>query len=143
MMKKQYERVITFGTFDLFHIGHLQIINRAKQLGRFLTVGISTDDLNLSKKGQLPIYCEKDRMEIVQNIKAVDEVFLEYSLEEKANYIIRSGADLLVMGDDWDGKFDWCKSVCDVIYLPRTPNISSTEIKQDVADRKSPSLIPK
>lgn len=135
---KLYDRVITFGTFDLFHVGHLRIINRAKLLGNYLVVGVSTDALNYAKKTQYPIYTESDRMEIVQSLKAVDEVFLERRLEDKADYISHYNASLLVMGDDWYGKFDWCKGKCDVIYLPRTPNISSTEIKIDVIDRSRP-----
>lgn len=129
---KPYKRIITFGTYDLFHIGHLRIISRAKDLGEHLIVGISTDELNFSKKNLYPIYNQNDRLEIVKNIKGVDDVFFEESLDQKKYYIQNFKADALVMGDDWQGKFDWCKDVCEVIYLSRTPNISSTQIKADV-----------
>jgi glycerol-3-phosphate cytidylyltransferase len=126
-------RVITFGTFDLFHIGHVEILRRCKERGDYLIVGVSSDNLN-KKKGKTSIYDEKSRMEIVKSIKYVDEVFLEESLEEKDNYIKINQADLLVMGDDWLGKFDWVS--CPVIYLPRTPEISTTEIKFQIAKYK-------
>ncbi|MHA7115250.1 adenylyltransferase/cytidyltransferase family protein [Pseudomonas promysalinigenes] len=131
-MKTRYNTIITFGTFDLFHIGHLNILKRAKALGQKLIVGISTDALNLAKKDILPIYNECDRLEIVKNIQGVDEVFFEESLDLKGEYIKKYGADALVMGDDWIGRFDWCTEFCEVIYLPRTPEISSTQIKEDV-----------
>ena len=135
-MFSKFERVITFGTFDLFHIGHLRIIQRAKEYGHYLIVGISTDDLNFRKKNDYPIYNESDRLNIVSGLRAVDEVFLEESLERKKDYILNFKADLLIMGDDWHGKFDWCKDICEVIYLPRTPEISSSEIKVNVAERE-------
>jgi len=131
-MTPQYNTIITFGTFDLFHIGHLNILKRAKTFGRTLVVGISTDALNLSKKNVLPIYNQHDRLEIVKNIQGVDTVFFEESLEMKGDYIKEYGADALIMGDDWIGRFDWCNEFCEVIYLPRTPEISSTQIKQEV-----------
>lgn len=124
--------IITFGTFDLFHIGHLNILRRARNLGSSLVVGVSSDSLNLSKKGSYPTYNENDRIEIVSAIKYVDSVFLEESLEKKADYILEFKADILVMGDDWTGKFDWVSDVCQVTYLPRTKNISTTEIRQDI-----------
>lgn len=122
------KRVITFGTFDVFHIGHLNILERARSLGDHLTVGVSSDALNEKKKGRLPIYAEKERMRIVAALKCVDGVFLEESLERKREYILEHRADLLVMGDDWRGRFDDLKDICDVVYLPRTPSISTTEI---------------
>ena len=122
------KRVITFGTFDLFHIGHLRILQRAKELGHYLIVGISTDQLNFNKKQKTPIYSEEDRADIIGSLKLVDEVFFEESLELKGEYIKQHKADILVMGDDWKGRFDEFNSVCEVIYLPRTPSISTTEI---------------
>ncbi|NRD72062.1 adenylyltransferase/cytidyltransferase family protein [Shewanella sp. VB17] len=121
-------RVITFGTFDMFHIGHLNIIERASQVGIHLTVGVSSDELNFSKKQRFPICNERDRMRIVHALSCVNEVFLEESLELKAQYIKTHKADCLVMGDDWLGKFDEFKPLCDVIYLPRTPAISTTQL---------------
>ncbi|WP_099587991.1 adenylyltransferase/cytidyltransferase family protein [Escherichia albertii] len=122
------KRVITFGTFDVFHVGHINILERASKLGDYLIVGVSSDKLNFSKKDRYPIYNEKDRMKIISSLRFVNEVFIEESLELKLEYIKKYNVDLLVMGDDWTGKFDWVKSNCEVIYLPRTPSISTTEI---------------
>lgn len=129
-------RIITFGTFDLFHIGHLQILKRAKALGSHLTVGISTDALNFSKKQRNPVCNEDDRMEIIRELKCVNDVFFEESLALKRQYIIEHKADILLMGDDWQGKFDEFKDICEVIYLPRTPSISTTELIEVVKSRK-------
>jgi glycerol-3-phosphate cytidylyltransferase len=122
-------KVITFGSFDLLHIGHINILRRAKELGDELIVGVSTDDLHFSKKKEYPVYNQDDRLNIVKAIRFVDEVFFEESLELKKEYILKYKADVLVMGDDWKGKFDWVSDVCKVIYLKRTPNISTTKIK--------------
>jgi glycerol-3-phosphate cytidylyltransferase len=120
--------IITFGTYDLFHIGHLRIINRSKKLGDKLIVGISTDELNYNKKKKYPVFSQEERLEIIKNLKDVDEVFFEESLEKKREYILKYKADILVMGDDWIGRFDEFKDICDVIYLPRTKDISTTEL---------------
>lgn len=122
------KNVITFGTFDLFHYGHLRILERASELGDRLIVGVSSDMLNFSKKGRKPICSENERMKIISALKCVSEVFLEESLELKEKYIKRYRADILVMGDDWKGKFDCFNKICKVIYLERTPSISTTEI---------------
>ncbi|MGO3848383.1 adenylyltransferase/cytidyltransferase family protein [Pseudoalteromonas sp. KG3] len=122
------KRVITFGTFDIFHVGHINILERAKALGDYLIVGVSSDALNMSKKGRNPVYSEADRVRIISSLRCVDEVFIEHSLELKGAYISEHKADLLVMGDDWAGRFDEFKSLCDVKYLTRTPSISTTEI---------------
>jgi glycerol-3-phosphate cytidylyltransferase len=122
------KRIITFGTFDVFHVGHVRILERAKELGDHLIVGVSSDALNFSKKGRHPIYCEQDRKKIISSLACVDEVFYEQSLELKSQYIDEFSADILVMGDDWKGKFDHLKDQCEVIYLTRTPSISTTEI---------------
>ncbi|WP_281212849.1 adenylyltransferase/cytidyltransferase family protein [Shewanella insulae] len=129
-------RIITFGTFDMFHIGHLNIIERARELGEHLTVGVSSDALNFSKKQRYPICNEHDRMRIVKALACVDEVFLEESLELKAEYIQAHKADILVMGDDWQGKFDHLKPLCQVVYLPRTPAISTTQLIEVVREIK-------
>lgn len=125
-------RVITFGTFDLFHIGHLRIIQRARALGDYLVVGVSTDELNFSKKGEYPAYSEDERMEILRSVRHVDEVFPEESLALKREYILRHRADILVMGDDWKGRFDEFKDICAVVYLERTHNISTTQVKTEI-----------
>jgi glycerol-3-phosphate cytidylyltransferase len=120
------KRVITFGTFDLLHLGHLTILERARNLGDWLVVGVSTDALNLSKKGRPPVQGEKERMRIVRALRVVDEVFAEESLEFKREYLERYRADVLVMGEDWAGKFDEFSTLCEVVYLARTPSISTT-----------------
>jgi glycerol-3-phosphate cytidylyltransferase len=126
------KRVITFGTFDIFHIGHLNIIKRAAALGDELYVGVSTDNLNFNKKNHPTIFKEKERLEIIKNIKGVTEAFFEESLQLKRDYILKYKIDILVMGDDWKGKFDDLNNVCETVYLPRTKNISSTDIKEAV-----------
>ncbi|MGR5142811.1 adenylyltransferase/cytidyltransferase family protein [Photobacterium sp. DNB23_23_1] len=122
------KRIITFGTFDVFHIGHINILERCASLGDTLIVGISSDQLNFSKKNRSPIYDQESRIKIVQSLKFVDEVFIEHSLERKREYIEFYRADVLAMGDDWKGKFDELNDICEVVYFPRTPSISTTEI---------------
>lgn len=132
MNSKNHVTVITFGTFDLFHIGHVSILQRAAALGQRLVVGVSTDQLNFSKKAVFPTINETDRCEIIRSVRCVDEVFLEESLELKPEYIRHYQADILVMGEDWAGKFDQFSNLCRVIYLKRTAGISTTSIKQDL-----------
>ena len=124
--------VITFGTFDVFHVGHLRLLERAKSFGDYLIVGVSTDKLNLSKKGRAPVYPQTERYEIVSAMKCVDEAFFEESLKLKGEYISKTGAAVLVMGDDWQGKFDEFSTLCEVVYLPRTPAISTTEVIEKI-----------
>lgn len=120
--------VLTFGTFDVLHVGHVSILERARSLGDRLLVGVSSDALNLSKKGRRPVYPESDRLRLIAALRCVDGVFVEESLELKGEYLRRHAADVLVMGDDWAGRFDEFRSICEVVYLPRTPSISTTEI---------------
>ncbi len=122
------KRVITFGTFDVFHIGHINILERAKKQGDYLVVGVSSDQLNFEKKQRYPVYPQDQRVRILESLRYVDEVFIEKSLELKAQYIKEYQADVLVMGDDWAGKFNDMQEHCEVIYLPRTPSISTSEI---------------
>ena len=129
--------VITFGTFDVFHVGHIRVLQRAAALGDRLVVGVSADALNVAKKGRAPIYSQDERMEIVASLRVVDDVFVEESLERKRHYIVEYGADILVMGDDWEGKFDWVSDVCEVIYLPRTPSVSTTGLIEHIASLRS------
>ena len=126
------KKVITFGTFDLLHEGHIRILERAKALGDYLIVGISTDKLNATK-GKLSIFPQEQRLSYINALSCVDEVFLEESLEKKDFYIKKYEADLLVMGHDWEGKFDWVS--CSTLYLPRTENISSTAIKTNISEK--------
>ncbi|HEB9325616.1 TPA: adenylyltransferase/cytidyltransferase family protein [Campylobacter jejuni] len=122
------KNVITFGTFDLFHYGHLRILERAASLGDKLIVGVSSDSLNFAKKHRYPIYSEQERLNIISSLKCVSCVFLEEALELKRDYLLKYQANILVMGDDWKGKFDCFNDICDVIYFERTPSISTTEI---------------
>ena len=126
--------VITFGTFDVFHVGHLRVIERAAAQGDRLVVGVSSDALNLSKKGREPVFSQSERIEIVSALKPVDEVFVEESLELKRDYLVEHGADVLAMGDDWAGRFDEFGDICQVHYLPRTPSISTTELIEKISD---------
>ncbi|MCH8553449.1 MAG: adenylyltransferase/cytidyltransferase family protein [Natronospirillum sp.] len=120
--------VITFGTFDILHYGHIRILKRAREMGDRLVVGVSSDTLNERKKGRKPVYSQEERLAILTAIRYVDEVFVEESLELKRDYILQHKADKLVMGNDWAGKFDEFNDVCEVIYLERTPSISTTSI---------------
>lgn len=122
------KRVITFGTFDVFHVGHINILERCASLGDTLVVGVSSDALNFSKKQRNPIYSEQDRLKIIQSLSFVDEVFIEHSLEKKREYIEFFRGDVLAMGDDWKGRFDEFSDICEVVYFPRTPSISTSEI---------------
>jgi glycerol-3-phosphate cytidylyltransferase len=122
------KKVITYGTFDLFHIGHLNILRRSKALGDYLVVAVSTDEFN-ALKGKVCTYPYDQRAEIVRAIKFVDEVIPENNWEQKIEDIKSNGIDIFVMGDDWTGKFDFLKEYCEVVYLPRTEGISTTEIK--------------
>lgn len=128
------KRIVTFGTFDIFHQGHLEILKRASSYGDELIVGISSDNLNFNKKQRYPVYSQKERMEIISSLKFVSEVFLEESLELKREYLLKYGADCLVMGCDWTGKFDEFNDICEVLYLPRTPDISTTEIIEKIKE---------
>lgn len=122
------KRVITFGTYDLLHRGHVRLLTRARALGTHLTVGVSSDALNFAKKARNPFHSQDERLEIVAALRSVDEVFVEESLDLKGDYIRAHRADLLVMGHDWEGRFDEFRSLCEVVYLPRTEGISTTEI---------------
>lgn len=132
LLQLNRKRVLTFGTFDLFHFGHLKLLERAAKLGDELFVGISSDKLNFLKKNRFPIMNEYERAHIVASLKFVNSVFLEESLDLKKTYLLRYEADILVMGDDWTGKFDEFKELCEVVYLPRTRDISTSELLQRI-----------
>jgi glycerol-3-phosphate cytidylyltransferase len=125
--------VITFGTFDVLHVGHVRVLNRAAALGDRLVVGVSSDRLNFAKKGRNPVFTQDERLEIVGNLKVVDAVFVEESLERKREYVTAHQADVLVMGDDWVGKFDYLNDICEVVYLARTPSVSTTAIIEHIS----------
>lgn len=120
-------KIITYGTFDTFHYGHLELLRRAKSLGDYLIVAISTDQFNLIKGKESKFSFEK-RKEWVNSISYVDKIIPENSWDQKVLDIERYDVNILVMGDDWLGKFDFVK--CNTVYLPRTPDISSTSIKR-------------
>ena len=123
--------VITYGTFDMFHIGHLNLLKRLKNMGDKLIVGISTDEFNnlKNKKNLIPY---EQRKAIVEAIKYVDKVIPENSWEQKINDIIKYNVDIFAIGNDWRGKFDFLKEYCEVVYLPRTEGISTTQLKHSL-----------
>jgi glycerol-3-phosphate cytidylyltransferase len=128
--------VLTYGTFDLFHVGHLNLLTRLRALGDRLVVGVSTDEFNRGK-GKQTIIAYEDRAAIVSGLKVVDEVIPEEAWDQKVRDIETHNVDVFGMGHDWKGKFDDLQEHCEVVYLPRTEGISSTEIKQllSVLDR--------
>lgn len=128
--------VITYGTFDLFHVGHLNLLRRAKELGDYLIVAVSSDRFNWEEKQKKCEIPDKDRMAIVEAIKYVDKVIPEDSWEQKIEDVKKYNVDVFVMGDDWRGKFDFLKDYCEVVYLPRTEGISSTQLKEDLKSKK-------
>lgn len=129
--KNNKKTVITYGTFDLFHIGHLRLLQRLKALGDKLIVAVSTDEFN-ELKGKKTVIPYEQRAEIVENIKCVDMVIPEKNWEQKATDIKTLDVDIFAMGSDWEGKFDFLKEYCEVVYLPRTKDISSTQVKQEL-----------
>ena len=133
-MPRMPRTVVTFGTFDVFHVGALRPLERAAELGERLVVGVSADALNERKKGRVPVFSQAERLAIVAALRVVDEVFVEESLEQKRDYLREHNADVLVMGDDWAGRFDEFADICEVVYLPRTPAISTTAIIEHIAD---------
>lgn len=122
------KRVLTYGTFDLLHHGHIRLLQRARTLGDYLIVGLSTDSFN-EKKNKKAFFSFDQRKEILESIRYVDEIIPELDWEQKINDIQRNKIDIFVMGNDWESKFDYLKKYCEVIYLPRTESISTTEIK--------------
>ena len=121
--------VITYGTFDLLHYGHIEILKRASKFGTRLIVGLSTDEFNITKGKECKIPYDK-RKELLESIEFVDEIIPESHWDQKTNDILNHSADVFVMGDDWEGKFDELKKYCEVVYLPRTVDISTTQLKK-------------
>jgi glycerol-3-phosphate cytidylyltransferase len=126
-------RVITYGTFDLFHIGHLKLLQRLKALGSELIVAVSTDEFN-EIKGKKTMIPYSQRAEIVSNIKCVDMVIPENNWEQKIHDIKKYKVDIFSIGNDWEGEFDFLNEYCDVVYLERTDNISTTKLKKSLAN---------
>lgn len=126
------KKIITYGTFDLLHYGHINLLQRAKELGDYLIVSLSTDEFNWNQKQKKSYFSYEERKRLLEAIRYVDLVIPEENWEQKISDIQEFKADIFVMGDDWKGKFDYLKEYCQVVYLPRTPEISSTQIKQDL-----------
>ncbi len=125
------KKIITYGTFDLLHYGHINLLCRAKDLGEHLIVALSTDEFN-RLKGKECYHSYKNRKFLLSAIKYVDQIIPETSWEQKINDVQRYDVNKFVIGDDWAGKFDFLKPYCEVIYLPRTEGVSTTEIKNDL-----------
>ena len=125
--------VITYGTFDMFHIGHLKLLQRLRELGDELIVAVSTDEFN-QKKGKKVLIPYEQRAEIVANIKGVDKVIPEENWEQKVTDIKKYNVDIFAIGNDWEGKFDFLKEYCQVVYLDRTENISTTKLKKSLVN---------
>lgn len=128
---KTMKKVITYGTYDLLHVGHINLLRRAKELGDYLVVVLSSDEFN-ALKHKTAYHCYEDRKIILEAVKYVDEVLPEYTWEQKIQDVVDNQIDVFVMGDDWKGQFDFLKDYCEVVYLPRTDGISTTKIKQDL-----------
>lgn len=129
-------RVITYGTFDLLHYGHINLLKRAKEMGDYLIVGLSTDKFNWEQKQKKCYFSFEERKALLEAVRYVDLVIPEESWEQKANDVHEYHADVFVIGDDWRGKFDFLEDEgAEVVYLSRTPEISTTQIKNDLGNR--------
>ncbi len=128
------KRVLTYGTFDLLHIGHINILKRARALGDYLVVALSTDEFN-EIKGKKAYHSFQERKSLLEAVRYVDLVIPEMNWEQKVSDIQKYQIDRFVMGDDWEGKFDFLNPHCEVIYLPRTEGISTTKIRQDLGPK--------
>lgn len=127
------KRVLTYGTFDLLHYGHINLLRRARELGDYLVVGLSTDEFNWNEKRKECYFSYEERKQLLEAVRYVDLVIPENGWGQKAFDVHEYHIDTFVMGDDWVGKFDFLKDEgCEVLYLPRTPEISTTQIKQDL-----------
>ena len=129
------KKVITYGTYDLLHVGHINLLRRAKEQGDYLLVVLSSDEFN-EIKHKTAYHSYEDRKVILEAIKYVDEVIPEYTWEQKKSDVVDNNIDVFVMGNDWEGQFDFLKEYCEVVYLPRTERISTTKIKQDLSSKE-------
>ena len=134
------KKVITYGTFDLLHYGHINLLRRAKALGDYLVVALSTDEFNWNMKGKKSYFTYEERKAMLEAIRYVDLVVPEDNWEQKNTDVEKYDVDVFVMGDDWEGKFDFLKDKCEVVYLPRTPEISTTS--QRAGQAKSTMVEP-
>ncbi len=129
------KKVITYGTYDLLHYGHINLLRRARALGDYLIVALSTDEFNWNSKQKKCYFTYEQRKQLLEAIRYVDLVIPEKNWEQKKEDVREFKVDVFVMGDDWKGKFDFLKDQCEVIYLPRTPEISTTQIKTQLKGR--------
>ena len=130
------KKVITYGTFDLLHYGHINLLRRAKEMGDYLIVALSTDEFNWNMKQKKCYFSSEQRKQLLEAIRYVDLVIPEETWEQKVSDVHEFRVDTFVIGDDWEGKFDFLKDHCEVVYLPRTPEISTTQIKQQLKEKK-------
>ena len=128
-------RIITYGTFDLLHYGHINLLRRAKQQGDYLIVALSTDEFNWNSKQKKCFFDYEKRKHLLEAVRYVDLVIPENNWEQKVEDVKMYHVDTFVMGDDWQGKFDFLKEHCEVVYLPRTPEISTTQIKNELNNK--------
>ncbi|MDS0900464.1 glycerol-3-phosphate cytidylyltransferase [Morganella morganii] len=126
------KRVITYGTFDLLHYGHINLLRRARQKGDYLIVALSTDNFNWDSKQKRCFFDYQKRKQLLEAVRFVDLVIPENNWEQKIEDILMYHVDTFIMGDDWKGKFDFLNEHCEVVYLPRTPEISTTKIKNEL-----------
>lgn len=123
------KKVITYGTFDIIHYGHINLLKRAKALGDYLVVALSSDEFN-KLKNKKSYYTYQQRKFLLESCRYVDEIIPENTWEQKIDDIKKYNIDIFVMGNDWEGKFDFLKEYCKVVYLPRTEGISTTQVKE-------------
>ncbi|MBQ3008354.1 MAG: glycerol-3-phosphate cytidylyltransferase [Oscillospiraceae bacterium] len=128
------KKVITYGTFDLLHYGHINLLRRAKALGDYLIVALSTDEFNHNQKNKKCYFSYEQRKQLLESIRYVDLVIPEENWEQKISDIKEFRIDTFVIGNDWEGKFDFLKDYCEVVYLTRTPEISTTQIKAELKE---------
>lgn len=132
---QRLKKIITYGTFDLLHYGHINLLRRAKALGDYLIVALSTDEFNWNSKQKKCYFSYEQRKQLLEAIRYVDLVIPETCWEQKVSDVQEFKVDTFVMGNDWEGKFDFLKDYCEVVYLPRTPEVSTTQIKRELAGK--------
>ncbi len=138
------KKIITYGTFDLLHYGHINLLRRAKALGDYLIVALSTDEFNWNSKQKKCYFAYEQRKQLLESIRYVDLVIPETCWEQKVSDVQEFKVDTFVIGDDWKGEFDFLKDYCEVVYLSRTPEISTTQIKKELskkADKSEPVVM--
>jgi len=134
------KRIITYGTYDLLHYGHINLLRRARELGDYLVVALSTDEFNSVEKSKKTYFSYEERKNMLEAIRYVDLVIPEKSWDQKREDVIKYQIDTFVIGNDWEGKFDFLKDICNVVYLSRTEEISTTKIKNDLQSELKDNL---